>query len=134
MLDLINFFEQVLFSFLTGNADMHLKNFSLIEQPGTGFVLAPAYDMVASALVVKGDNEELALNFNGKKRKIQRKDFDSVFSSFNVLEEKTIRNMYSKFSNVIESWLQFIPQSFIDQPLQEQYTQLIQERAKALGL
>ncbi len=134
VLDLINFFEQVLFSFLTGNADMHLKNFSLIEQPGTGFVLAPAYDMVASALVVKGDNEELALNFNGKKRKIQRKDFDSVFSSFNVLEEKTIRNMYSKFSNVIESWLQFIPQSFIDQPLQEQYTQLIQERAKALGL
>ena len=42
--------------------------------------------------------------------------------------------MYSKFSNVIESWLQFIPKSFIDQPLQEQYTQLIQERAKALGL
>ena len=134
VLDLTNFFEQVLFSYLTGNADMHLKNFSLIEQPGTGFVLAPAYDMVASALVVQGDNEELALNFNGKKRKIQRKDFDTVFSSFNALEEKAIRNMYSKFSNVIESWLQFIPQSFIDQPLQEQYTQLIQERAKALGL
>ena len=134
VLDLTNFFEQVLFSYLTGNADMHLKNFSLIEQPGTGFVLAPAYDMVASALVVQGDNEELALNFNGKKRKIQRKDFDSVFSSFNVLEEKTIRNMYSKFSNVIESWLQFIPKSFIDQPLQEQFAQLIQQRAKVLGL
>ena len=117
VLDLINFFEQVLFSFLTGNADMHLKNFSLIEQPGVDFVLAPAYDMVASALVVQGDNEELALNFNGKKRKLLRKDFDSVFSSFNVLEEKAIRNMYNKFSNVIESWLQFIPESFIDQSL-----------------
>ncbi len=134
VLDLINFFEQVLFSFLTGNADMHLKNFSLIEQPGVGFVLASAYDMVASALVVQGDNEELALNFNGKKRKLLRKDFDSVFSSFNVLEEKAIRNMYSKFSNAIESWLQFIPESFIDQSLQEQYAQLIQQRAKVLGL
>jgi serine/threonine-protein kinase HipA len=134
VLDLINFFEQVLFSFLTGNADMHLKNFSLIEQPGVGFVLAPAYDMVASALVVQGDNEELALNFNGKKRKLLRKDFDSVFSSFNVLEEKAIRNMYNKFSNAIESWLQFIPESFIDQSLQEQYAQLIQQRAKVLGL
>lgn len=134
VLDLINFSEQVLFSFLTGNADMHLKNFSLIEQPGTGFVLAPAYDMVASALVVQGDNEELALNFNGKKRKLQRKDFDSVFSSFKVLEEKAIQNMYSKFSNAIESWLQFIPESFIDQPLQEQYVQLIQQRAKILEL
>jgi len=35
-LDLVNFFELVLFSWLTGNADMHLKNFSLIEQPGSG--------------------------------------------------------------------------------------------------
>jgi serine/threonine-protein kinase HipA len=134
VLDLINFFEQVLFSFLTGNADMHLKNFSMIELPGSGFVLAPAYDMVASALVVQGDNEELALNFNGKKRKLQRKDFDNVFSSFKVLEEKAIQNMYNKFSNAIESWLQFIPKSFIDQSLQEQYAQLIQQRAKVLEL
>lgn len=134
VLDLINFSEQVLFCFLTGNADMHLKNFSLIEQPGTGFVLAPAYDMVASALVVQGDNEELALNFNGKKRKLQRKDFDIVFSSFKVLEEKVIQNMYNKFSNAIKSWLQFIPESFIDQPLQEQYVELIQKRAKVLEL
>lgn len=134
VLDLINFFEQVLFSFLTGNADMHLKNFSLIEQPGTGFVLAPAYDMVASALVVQGDNEKLALNFNGKKRKLQRKDFDIVFSSFKVLEEKAIRNMYGKFANAVESWLQFIPNSFIDEPLQKQYIQLIQQRAAIMEL
>lgn len=133
VLDLINFFEQVLFSFLTGNADMHLKNFSLIEQPGNGFVLSPAYDMVASALVVQGDQEELALNFNGKK-KLQKKDFDIVFSSFKVLEEKAIRNMYGKFSNALESWMQFIPMSFIDGPMQEQYIHLIQQRARLLEL
>lgn len=134
VLDLINFFEQVLFSFLTGNADMHLKNFSLIEQPGTGFVLAPAYDMVASALVVKGDKEELALNFNGKKRKLQRKDFDTVFASFKVLEDTAIRNIYRKFAGAIESWLQFIPESFIDESLQEKYIELIQQRAKVIQL
>jgi len=134
VLDLINFFEQVLFSFLTGNADMHLKNFSLIEQPGSGFVLSPAYDMVASALVVQEDKEELALNFNGKKRKLQRKDFDNVFSSFTPLEEKAIQNMYAKFANAVKSWLQFIPQSFIDQTLQERYIQLIQQRSKVLGI
>lgn len=134
VLDLINFFEQVLFSFLTGNADMHLKNFSLIEKPGNGFFLSPAYDMVSSTLVVKGDKEELALNLNGKKRKLQRKDFDTVFYSFKVLEEKAIVNMYNKFANAIESWLQFIPKSFIDNHMQEQYTQLIQQRAKLLEL
>ncbi len=50
-LDVVNFFELVLFSFLTGNADMHLKNFSLLEQPGLGMTLAPAYDLVNTALV-----------------------------------------------------------------------------------
>ena len=54
-LDIINFFEQVLFSFLTGNADMHLKNFSLYDRPGLGYVLSPAHDMVATTLVVAGD-------------------------------------------------------------------------------
>ena len=73
-LDIINYFEQVLFSFLTGNADMHLKNFSLIDQQGIGYILAPAYDMVATNLVVKGDEEELAPlrkrnNFGGLKRR-----------------------------------------------------------------
>ena len=42
--------------------------------------------------------------------------------------------MYNKFSNAIESWLEFIPESFIDQPLQEQYIQLIQQRAKVLEI
>ena len=45
-LDVINYFEQVLFSFLTGNADMHLKNFSLIKLPGTGHVLSPDYSLI----------------------------------------------------------------------------------------
>jgi serine/threonine-protein kinase HipA len=62
---------------------MHLKNFSLTNKTD---VLAPAYDMVATALAVKGDTEELALNLDGKKRKLTRKDFDAVMASFRVLE------------------------------------------------
>ena len=51
-LDVINFFEQVLFSFLTGNKDMHLKNFSLLFQPYLGYGLCPAYDMLSTALEI----------------------------------------------------------------------------------
>jgi serine/threonine-protein kinase HipA len=134
LLDLINFFEQVLFAFLTGNADMHLKNFSLIEQPGAGYVLAPAYDMVASALVVQGDNEDLALNLNGKKRKIQRKDFDTALNGFAVLEKRAIENIYSKFSKAIPQWLEFIPQGFLSADIKERYSLLIKERAGRMGL
>lgn len=132
-LDLINFFEQVIFSYLTGNADMHLKNFSLIKQP-TGYVLAPAYDMVASSLIVKGDTEELALNLNGKKRKLGRKDFDTFLSSFKILDDRTIKNLYQKFSMSIEKWNQFIPQSFLSKGLKQQYKNLIHEKASKLKL
>jgi serine/threonine-protein kinase HipA len=133
-LDLINFFEQVIFSFLTGNADMHLKNFSLIKQPQTGYVLAPAYDMVASALIVKGDTEELALNLNGKKRKFGRKDFDIFLSSFKILDDRAIKNLYQKFSMSVEIWSQFIPQSFLSKHLKEEYKNLIHDNASKLKL
>jgi len=73
--DIVNFYELVLFCFLTGNNDMHLKNFSLLKNVNLNYNLCPAYDLVASELVVEGDEEELALNLNGKKKKIKKKIF-----------------------------------------------------------
>lgn len=60
--------EQGKQTLLTGNAYMHLKNFSLLEQPGLGMTLSPAYDLVNTMLVNPADDEELALNLNGKKK------------------------------------------------------------------
>ena len=57
--DVINFFEQVVFCFLTGNNDMYMKNFSLLKDPKRGYNLSSAYDMVPAELVVEGDDEEL---------------------------------------------------------------------------
>ena len=68
-LDLVNFWEQVVFSWITGNADMHLKNFSLYSPQQEVYTLTPAYDMLSTALVMPEDTEELALTLNGKKRK-----------------------------------------------------------------
>ena len=73
--DIVNFYELLLFCFLTGNNDMHLKNFSLLKNLELQYNLCPAYDLVASELVVEGDDEELALNLNGRKRKLRKKDF-----------------------------------------------------------
>ena len=82
--DIINFFEQVVFCFLTGNNDMHLKNFSLLKDPEKGYNLSPAYDMIAAQLDVEGDSEELALTLNGKKKKITRKDFEAAMARFEI--------------------------------------------------
>ncbi len=133
ILDIINYFEQVVFSFLTGNADMHLKNFSLLRQPKIGYVLCPAYDMVASSLVVEGDEEEIALTLNGKKRKLKKADFQQAMSRFDI-DDRAIENIFHRFEKKLESWFRCIDQSFIPEDIKENYKAIIQVRANQLSL
>ncbi len=130
-LDLVLFFEQVVFSFLTGNADMHLKNFSLINKPNMGYVLSPAYDMVATALVVSGDNEELALNLNGKKSKILKTDFNEAFKT---IDDKARENVFKRFQKALDKWYAFIEISFLPEEIKKQYILLIKDRAQRFDL
>ncbi len=110
-LDLVNFFELLLFCFLTGNADMHLKNFSLIQQSGLGMVLSAGYDLVATALVNPADDEDLALTLNGKKKKINRRDFETAFKT-SKLDEKQQQNIFMKMEKSKPKWLACIETSF----------------------
>jgi len=126
-LDITNFFEQILFSFLTGNADMHFKNFSLIDNPDIGYILSPAYDMVASSLVVEGDDEELALTLNGKKKKIRKTDFIEAITRFNI-DVKAIENIFNKFRTSVEKWSDFIDISFLPEDMKKSFQDLIRER------
>jgi len=126
-LDVVNFFEQVLFSFLSGNADMHLKNFSLIRKPETGPILSPAYDMVATALVNPADDEDLALTLNGKKKKIRYNDFIAAFDTLK-LDSKQQENIFKKMERAKGKWMAFIDVSFLSDDFKDKYKQLIQER------
>lgn len=76
-LDMAEFYMRIVFSFVTGNSDMHLKNFSLIEtEVGSGdYVLSPAYDLLPVNVIMPEDTEQLAIPMNGKKRNVRRKDF-----------------------------------------------------------
>lgn len=130
-LDVVNFFEIVLFSFLTGNADMHLKNFSLIHQPGHGPLLSPAYDLVATALVNPGDDEDLALNLNGKKRKLKRADFIAAFKTFK-LDAKQQSFLFKKMDLARQKWFEFIDISFLSDSFKNNYKQLIEGRFKRI--
>jgi serine/threonine-protein kinase HipA len=125
--DLVNFYEQIVFSFITGNADMHLKNFSLINLPNMGNVLAPAYDMVATKLVNPADHEELALTLNGKKNRIKKADFETVFSNAK-LSKKQQENIFDKMHKAHEKWLIIIETSFLTENYKEQLKKIINER------
>lgn len=132
-LDLVNFFEQLLFCFLTGNADMHLKNFSLINEPSAGYTLTSAYDMVSTALVNPKDNEELALTLNGKKRKINRNDFIACFNNMK-LEIKQQENIFKKMEKAKKNWFDFIDISFLSTAFKADYKELIEKKFAQVGI
>ncbi|WP_414630771.1 HipA domain-containing protein [Bacteroides sp. UBA939] len=95
-------------------------------------VLAPAYDLLSTKLVIPQDNEELALTLNGKKRKLKKADFDNFLKAMKV-EDKVIENVYDKFRKVLPEWLVFIDCSFLPQQMKEEYKALIQERYAILS-
>ncbi|MEI6122256.1 MAG: HipA domain-containing protein [Bacteroidota bacterium] len=132
-LDVVNFFEQLLFSFLTGNADMHLKNFSLIRDTEAGYALSSAYDMVATALVNPIDDEDLALNLNGKKKKIKQSDFISAFDTLH-LDKKQQENIFNKMAKAKPNWMEIIDVSFLTVELNNRYKELINNRFSRLSL
>jgi len=126
-LDLVNFAEILLFSFLTGNADMHLKNFSLIYDSQNGPVLSLAYDLLSTFLVNPKDDEDLALTLNGKKKRLKRHDFESAFTNMK-LDSRQQTNIFAKMENVRSKWLEFIQISFLTPDFKEKYIELINER------
>lgn len=125
-LDLVNFWEVVVFSWITGNSDMHLKNFSLYKTP-LGFCLTPAYDLLSTLIVMPQDTEELALTLNGKKRKIKRSDFEKAMTA-SGLNEKVIQNMAKKFGKAISKWIDLIDNSFLPNDMKREYKRLIIKR------
>lgn len=130
-LDMTNYWEQVIFSWITGNADMHLKNFSLYSKKQGEYVLAPAYDMLSTALVMPEDTEELALTLNGKKRKIKKEDF-IISMRASGLNDKVIENILTKFIMSKNKWFEFIDMSFLPDHMKDHFKVLITEKLDIL--
>ena len=128
-LDLVKYWEQVLFSWLIGNADMHLKNYSLYAPMSKEYQLTPAYDLLSTALVIPEDTEELALTLCGKKRKLTRQHFIEAMTA-SGLDEKVCNNIFARFGRILPEWEACIYQSFLPQEMQEQYIQLIRNRLR----
>lgn len=132
-LDITELFIRVVFSFIVGNSDMHLKNFSLIEtdENSQEYILSDAYDMLPVNIVNPADTEQTALTLNGKKRNLHHNDFLKFADSCGMdrmvagrLMDKMIQNI-TRFRNEVE-------QSYLSDELKEQMQILITERVEAL--
>ncbi len=130
VLDLLTYFEVLLFCYLTGNADMHLKNFSLYK-PANEYILAPAYDLLSTKLVLPDDKDELALTLNARKRNLKKADFNHLLNTYKI-DEKVIENIYEKYRKIVPQWLNFIDTSFLPQQMKEEYKSIINKRKSIL--
>ena len=126
LLDKVYFLELAIFSFLTGNNDMHLKNFSMINM-GDKWTLAPAYDLLNVAIVNPDDTEELALTLEGKKKKIKWENFERLGKMLE-LNDKQIGSIKKRFLKNKNIAIQWIDKSFLSEEYKEKYRVLLEDR------
>ena len=132
LLDKILFLELAVFCFLSGNNDMHLKNFSMIES-SSGWALAPAYDLLNIAIILPEDTDELALTIDGKKKKLKRLHFEQLGKGL----ELTDRQIHAVFKRMIinkPKAISWIDKSFLSDEMKKAYKSIIELRYEQLSL
>lgn len=98
-------------------------------------MLAPAYDMLATRLLIpeKEDPEELALTINGKKSKLNLHDFNK-FGETIGLNTKQRENTFKRFNQALPPALDFILLGFLTSEKQEEFKSLMLTRASSVKL
>lgn len=126
----MKYFELLIFCYLTGNNDMHLKNFSLLYQEDS-IVLSPAYDLLNVNLVFPKDREETALLLGGKKNNIKLRDFEALGQLLNIPEKARI-NSYQKFCSKDDAVQRLINASFLDDERKIGYWEIWKQKREIL--
>jgi serine/threonine-protein kinase HipA len=132
LLDKIFYFELSLYSFLSGNNDMHLKNFSMIES-SSGWVLAPAYDLLNVAVLFPEDTDELALTLAGKKKKLKREQFEQFGKGLD-LSVKQINGAFKRIIKNKSKALEWIDRSFLSGDMKTAYKEVLEAKFAQLGI
>lgn len=133
LLDVQRFWELVLFSWISGNSDMHCKNFSLIDTGGRDYILAPAYDLLAVLLADPEDSEEMAMPFTvgGEKIGFDRQTFLTGMIESGV-PESVSNHLIDKMASHTPAWNNLIEASFLPDDLKQAYHNLISQRINLL--
>jgi serine/threonine-protein kinase HipA len=126
--------QRTIFSFLVGNEDMHLKNFSLIVRDDKA-ELTPAYDFVNSTIVLAGPKEQLALPLKGRKNKLKREDLIDYFGEQRLgINPKAIAGLLEELRAGTQEWDSLIQKSFLSAEMKKKYADIVRTRKDTLGI
>lgn len=131
--DMAELFMRLVFCFVIGNSDMHLKNFSLIEtkEGSNTYILSPAYDLLPVNVIMPEDKEQFALAMNGKKRNIHRNDF-LKFAQTSGISNASAEKMIDAVIKRKKQFIEMCQESLLPQHLKERLNALIEERCSAI--
>ncbi|MGA2655756.1 MAG: HipA domain-containing protein, partial [Gammaproteobacteria bacterium] len=133
-IELARLFKLTLFNFLTGNEDMHLKNFSLITIDGKTS-LSPAYDLLNSTIAISKPDEEMALPLNGKMRNITHKDLFKYFAVERLgLNQTVINDIKQLIQEALPLWKDYLSRSYLSVPMQQKYLALLETRCNRIDI
>lgn len=132
-IDMAEFYIRLVFCFIVGNSDMHLKNFSLIETAeGSGeYVLSPAYDLLPVNANMPADKEQFALSMNGKKMNIRKGDF-LKFADTCGITRQTAEKLIENLVKLTPKWLAMCENSLLPDELKDRLKKIIIERTEVL--
>lgn len=132
-IDIAEFYIRLVFCFIVGNSDMHLKNFSLIETAeGSGeYILSPAYDLLPVNANMPADKEQFALAMNGKKQNLRKGDF-LKFADTCGISRPTAEKLIDNLVKLTPKWLKMCEKSLLTDELKERLTKIITERTDCL--
>ena len=133
-IDMAEFYIRLVFCFLVGNSDMHLKNFSLIEtaEGSEQYVLSPAYDLLPVNANMPADKEQFALTMNGKKMNIRKGDF-LKFADACGITRSTAEKLIQNLVKLTPQWLEMCEESLLPKELKERLEKIIRKRAETIG-
>jgi serine/threonine-protein kinase HipA len=130
----VKLLERAVFSFLVGNEDMHLKNFSLITR-NQKVELAPAYDFLNSTIALHNPREEMALPLKGKKSGLTRNDFLNYFARERLqINERVLSDVLSRFAKAMPLWCELLDKSFLSENAKQKFSAILNQRGERMGL
>jgi len=140
--ELINFFRLVVFNYLFANGDAHLKNFALMESEQGDYLLAPAYDLICTALHI--DDANLALHnglYEGDMEEPSYLNYGMYTRQSFLVFAKKIGVQTSLADKIIDELMksalpamEMIDRSFLSKEAKEKYKEIIGERHRRFKL
>jgi serine/threonine-protein kinase HipA len=139
-IEAVELLRRLLFNFLVGNEDMHLKNWAVITRDGKTS-LAPAYDYLSTAVMFRAlgreerEIEETALPLAGKKKQLMREHWLDYLAVERLgLPARTVEDILARFGSAKRSWDEIIRRSFVPEVMQNLLLEMLRNRGTALGI